>query len=192
MSFCKLDIESDQWLTLASARDWQKVANECAFATFEATNWVPRSEVSFLLTDDTVIQQLNAQYRGKNSPTNVLSFPLLSFLRPGIHAEDTQHYEVRDVNTSGLINKTRRSTMPAKVYLLGDVVLSYSAISRELKTLKCQFMDRVFHLMTHGILHLLGYDHENESEAFLMESVEAMVLQKFDIQNPYDQAFDEI
>jgi probable rRNA maturation factor len=185
MSFCKLDIESDLWLTQAPSLTWQKIVDECARATFEAIGWARPSEISFLLTDDAVIQQLNSQYRGKNSATNVLSFPLLYFTRPGIPADDVPYYEGHGAKSTGLANKTKRSTAHTKVCLLGDVVLSYSAILREFEALRCPFMDRVFHLMTHGVLHLLGYDHENESEAFLMESVEIMVLQEFDIRNPY-------
>ncbi|MDR0631067.1 MAG: rRNA maturation RNase YbeY [Holosporales bacterium] len=186
MSFCKLDVENDQWLTQASAEDWKNVIDECAFATFEATRWATPSEISFLLTDDAVMQQLNSQYRGQNKATNVLSFPLLSFSRPGMPSSEVMYCDEPDTRLSGVTRKKNTPQTPTKVCLLGDVVLSYSAILRELRTLKGPFMDRAFHLMTHGILHLIGYDHENDSEAFLMESVEAMILQKFGISDPYD------
>jgi probable rRNA maturation factor len=185
MNICLLNIVNDNWLTKVS--DWQSVVDECATAAFEAAGWNEPSEVSVVLADDVMVQRLNAQYRNKNEPTNVLSFPLLSFVRPCVlrdisspdHSDDQP-----DRQPDELPNK--QPAYQPTVYLLGDVILSYSAISRECSALNRSFMNHAFHLITHGILHLLGYDHELASEAFLMESMEIMILQKFNIPNPYE------
>ncbi len=99
-------------------------------------------------------QHLNQQFRGKNHPTNVLSFPF-----------DEADY-------------------------LGDLVFCHSLIATEAmaqhKTLKAHYQ----HLLIHGVLHLLGYDHETENEALEMESIEIELLATLDIANPYETDHD--
>ena len=108
------------------------------------------SEVSLVLTNDAAVQILNRDYRGKDHPTNVLSFPV--------------------VNAPGL---------------LGDIVLSRETLVREAKIGEKTVHDHLTHLIIHGLLHLLGYDHEAESDAVVMEALEVQALAKLGIANPY-------
>lgn len=118
-------------------------------------------EVSVVLTDDKTVQTLNREYRGKDKPTNVLSFATLDDDEP--------------LPPAGPVN-------------LGDIVLAQETLAREAaemdKTLRAHFI----HLLVHGTLHLLGYDHEDEEEANLMESLEITVLETYGIENPYSEA----
>ncbi|MDR1907705.1 MAG: rRNA maturation RNase YbeY [Holosporales bacterium] len=205
MNFCRLDIENDMWLKQATEQDWGQVIQKCTDATLEATGWAPQSEVSFLLTDDAIMQELNGQHRQKNETTNVLSFPLISFSRPTVPENECAPvlqnldlqgfappvgggFQAPTKNLDSQHNNNQRNISDVDDIarcMLGDVVLSYSTVLKESKALGRPFLDHVFHLMTHGVLHLLGYDHENDSEAFLMESLEILVLQRFEIPNPY-------
>ena len=110
---------------------------------------------SFLLTDDTNIKLLNYKWRRKNNSTNVLSFPVNSFLK-----ED-------------------------KYFFIGDIVLSYETILKECKIRKISFKEHFIHLCLHGMLHLLGFDHKDKKDEKVMESTEIKFLSLINIQNPY-------
>lgn len=114
------------------------------------------SEVSFLFTDDATIQAINNEWRGKDKPTNVLSFPAFP-LRPGM----------------------------APKPLLGDIVLAFETVQREAKDEHKSFDNHIAHLMIHGLLHLFGYDHETDSEAEAMEDLERKILSALAIPDPY-------
>lgn len=115
-----------------------------------------QSEVSFLFTDDAAIKKLNSEWRGKDKPTNVLSFP----------GTDT------DEDFFGP--------------LLGDVVLAYDTVAHEAEQIGIDFRDHMSHLTIHGLLHLFGYDHEEDDEANLMESLEIAALASIGVQDPYN------
>jgi probable rRNA maturation factor len=117
-----------------------------------------RAELSILLTSDEAIRQLNSNFRGQDKPTNVLSF--------GGETETV-------------------STVPS--FLLGDVVLSYQTIAKEAQQQGKSFDDHVSHLIVHGVLHLLGYDHDNDELAHKMERVEIKILKGIGVENPYSQ-----
>ena len=113
-------------------------------------------ELSIVVTDDTEIQDLNAQWRNKNKATNVLSFPAAQLAvgdRPGP--------------------------------LLGDIVLSVETTSREAGEAGIGVDNHFIHLIVHGLLHLLGYDHENDADADKMESLEKVILEQMGIKDPY-------
>lgn len=116
-------------------------------------------EISIVLANDDLIHVLNREYRGKDKPTNILTFAALD-------AEEPQGTD--------MIN-------------LGDVVLSYQTIEREAKEQGRFLQDHVTHLVVHGVLHLLGYDHHDDDEANNMESLEIRILEKLGVQNPYTQ-----
>lgn len=128
-------------------------------------------EVSLFLTDDETVQKLNAQYRGIDAPTNVLSFSV----GPGA----TTPFESSDLCGPPLI-------------ALGDVVLSFDTVARESKSQEKSFSDHTAHLMVHGILHLLGHDHECEEDAAKMEGLEVTILGTLGISNPYQRDSENI
>ena len=115
-------------------------------------------QLSIVLADDDFIQDLNNRFRGKDKPTNVLSFP-----------------NAMDVDEDGVI-------------MLGDVILSWHTLAKESAEQNKNLQDHFSHLLVHGFLHLLGFDHENDAEAKEMESLEIEILQQFDIANPYEIA----
>ncbi len=102
-------------------------------------------------------QELNYQYRGKNKPTNVLSFPFEQ--PPGVEEQ-----------------------FP----ILGDLVIAQAIVAQEAKEQNKALESHWAHLVIHGSLHLLGYDHINESEAQQMESLEVEILKELSISNPYE------
>lgn len=121
------------------------------------------SEVSVVFSDDRELQLLNKEYRGIDKPTNVLSFP-----GPEIEPEDPNSYTVRD-----------------RPHVLGDIVLSLETTEREAKEQGKELKHHVAHLLVHGALHLLRYDHENEGDAQVMEDLERAVLAGLGIGDPY-------
>lgn len=116
-------------------------------------------EVSVLLANDALIQVLNREHRKIDRPTNVLSFAFLD--EPGAMNGDT--------------------------VALGDVVLSYETIEREAREQGKFIRDHALHMLVHGTLHLLGYDHQNNDDATVMETLEIRVLESLGIQNPYTE-----
>lgn len=113
------------------------------------------AEVSLLLTDDEEIRTLNATWRMNDKPTNVLSFPM----------DDAQQ------GTSARH--------------LGDIVLAFDTVSREAEDKRMPVSQHATHLVVHGLLHLLGYDHETTDEAERMEALEARILATFGLPDPY-------
>lgn len=120
------------------------------------------SEVSLLFTDDETIRGINAKWRGKDKPTNVLSFPSLQ-LKPGM----------------------------APGPLLGDIVFGYDTVAREAADEGKPFEHHLSHLVTHGLLHLFGYDHETEADAQDMEAMERRILASLAIPDPYAVSDDD-
>jgi len=113
-------------------------------------------EVSLLLTDDAHQQALNLRWRGLDQPTNVLSFP----------AGD-------------------EPTSPDQALLLGDISLAYETVAAEAQDQQKTFDDHVSHLLVHGLLHLLGFDHDSDADAEEMETLEIEILQGLGISSPY-------
>lgn len=118
-------------------------------------------EISIVLSSDSMIATLNMQYKGKEGPTNVLSFSSLDGEIPSIPDESDE-------------------------FMLGDIVLALETIRREATEQNKSFEAHLSHLVVHGLLHLLGYDHENDDDAVEMESLEVKILRTMDIENPYE------
>ena len=158
---CDVSFQSEKWLirqkeimhsivqTLDAFRDY--------FPSFQS-----RGHVDLILADDLFIQDLNGRYRGKDQPTNVLSFPQ------------------EDLEKGQALIKT-------PLLLLGDIVMSYETLDREALSQNISFMHHFSHLLIHGLLHLLGFDHETDKDQQEMEALEAKILETLSIANPYNQ-----
>jgi probable rRNA maturation factor len=110
-------------------------------------------EISVTYCDDSDIRELNARWRGKDKPTNVLSFPT-----PG-------PLEARP--------------------LLGDIVIAYETVAREAGEQDKTLREHTSHMVIHGFLHLIGYDHESAKEAEEMESLEGRIASRLGLRDPY-------
>lgn len=124
-------------------------------------------EICILACNDDRISQLNAEFREKATPTNVLSWPTYELSKN----------EGEDPNLPPRPNGMDDS--------LGDIAISYDTCAREAAESDIEFADHVTHLIIHGCLHLLGYDHENDKDATLMEALEVKALARMGIKNPY-------
>lgn len=116
---------------------------------------LPGAELSLLLTDDKRIRIVNRDWRGFDKATNVLSFPAAPPERIG--------------------------SSP----VVGDIVIALETVAREAETEEKSFGDHLSHLVIHGLLHLLGEDHETEAEAQRMEALETAALARLGIADPY-------
>lgn len=129
----------------------------------ETLQHTPLLELSFLWTDDATMRLYNRNFRGIDQSTNVLSFP---------------SYEKEALQK--LLNAPPQIPLP-----LGDIALAYETIRQEACRDQKPFLHHLSHLLVHGILHLLGYDHEEEAEAVVMEEKEIAILAQKAIPNPY-------
>lgn len=126
------------------------------------------AEISLIFAADDFVQRLNAQHRGIDKPTNVLSFPAAS-------GADIERL------CGGVGNGVE--TVPE--LLLGDVALGFETISKEAADQGKRLADHVAHLVSHGVLHLLGFDHAGDDEASRMERLEARIMENMGIGDPY-------
>lgn len=124
--------------------------------------WLVRAEISVLLADDATVRRLNAAYRGKDRATNVLSFP-----------------------TFEAIPAQAPRGLPGGPVPLGDIVLAFETVRAEAEAEGKPLAHHVSHLLVHGCLHLLGYDHEQPDEALRMEALERDILARLGIPDPY-------
>ena len=115
-----------------------------------------KTSISILLTDDLYIKKINKKWRKSKQATNVLSFP---------------------------VNKQIKEE---GYFFIGDIVLSYETILSECKLRKKTFKDHFLHLLVHGFLHLLGYNHDNKRNEKEMEDLEVNYLSELNIKNPYE------
>ncbi|MDG1472135.1 MAG: rRNA maturation RNase YbeY [Ascidiaceihabitans sp.] len=126
------------------------------------------AEVALLGCDDARITELNADFREKPTATNVLSWPAEDLAAED--AGDTPHAPTPDFDGS---------------LELGDIAISYDTCAREAADAGKPMGDHVTHLIIHGVLHLLGYDHIRDQDATLMEAIEVQILGKMGIDDPY-------
>ena len=147
---------SEIWDSTEVSGDALSRAALAAFAASSAAPDAPR-EVTLVLTDDDEMRELNRTWRGKDSSTNVLSFPV-----------------------GEPVGEAHGEPSP-----LGDIVLAGEAVIDEAKVKGIPAADHAAHLVVHGMLHLLGFDHERDADAERMESLETKVLAGLGIADPY-------
>ncbi|MCL6678952.1 rRNA maturation RNase YbeY [Sphingomonas sp. RG327] len=162
-----LDIQIDADPEWDSSTGWESLVRSAAEAAIAESAFpqLARSqrpvELSVRLTGNDEVRALNAQWRGKDKPTNVLSFPQL------------EPRQLRDVAGEG------------PELMLGDLVLARETCEREAEEKRIPFKDHAAHLIVHGTLHLLAYDHQDDESADEMESREVRALARLGIADPY-------
>jgi len=163
-----LMIETHEASPWPDALDWEARAAEAAAAALALTPWAglagaaPLVEIAVRLTDDAEVYGLNRDFRGKDKPTNVLSFPQV---QPDL-------LDTLSNSDDGEI-------------LLGDIVLARETCAREAEEKGIALEDHATHLIVHGTLHLVGYDHMDDASAAAMEAIEVKALASLGIANPY-------
>jgi probable rRNA maturation factor len=144
----------------------------------ETFDW-PRLEVGALLAGDDRIRDLNLQFRGKDAPTNVLSFP----------SGDDEATMESDSIESG---KIEPGMTDAARLAPGEIAIAYETLCREAAQETKSVGDHLTHLWVHGLLHLMGHDHQVDDEADLMEAEEIRVLARLGIANPYAGPLEDV
>lgn len=148
-------VTADCWRHESSAETTIHRAIETAAAMIDTDT--ADAELAIMLTDDAGIRTLNKNWRGIDKPTNVLSFPALQSERSDDEAPR----------------------------MLGDIAIAYETTRNEADTEHKPFDHHLSHLAVHGFLHLVGYDHENDDDAGIMEGLERDILAQLGIPNPY-------
>jgi probable rRNA maturation factor len=144
-----IDVEVEALTWSDALADAETLAISAATAALDLAG--KAGEVAVLLTDDAAVRDLNARFRGKDQPTNVLSFPALE-------------------NPEGL---------------LGDVALAFETCAREAGEQGKTLAAHLQHLVAHGVLHLVGYEHDVDADAQIMEALERRILTALGVADPY-------
>lgn len=159
-----ITIEDDTWSS--ALPDYESI---CTHAVAAVSNHIPAlknldiCDLSIVLTDNESIRALNKDYRGKDKPTNVLSFP----------QEDLSPDSLSEIENG---------------YSFGDIICALEIIKDEADQQEKTLADHFTHLVIHGFLHLLGYDHIHDDDAAEMETMEIAILDDLGINNPYEKA----
>ncbi len=152
--------ESPEWKTTLPRAE--RVCGQAAAAAFGAVQPNTRgAEASVILADDARVRLLNNAYRGRDEPTDVLSFPILGE------------------------GGTAVSPTPNQPVLLGDIVIAFETATADAAASDIPLSDHLSHLVVHGMLHLCGYDHLTEVEANEMECLETRILAGLGVSDPY-------
>ncbi len=150
-----ITVNAGEWPEAAELEPLVRRAIE-ATADTGKLRWTDDAELSLLFTDDSEIAAINGEWRSKQKPTNVLSFP----------GADITPDEVAGP-------------------MIGDLVFAYETVAREAKKQQKGFKEHFTHLVVHGFLHLFGYVHEEDAEAEEMERLEQQILARLGITDPY-------
>ena len=121
------------------------------------TTKIQRNGLTIRLSNDKDIKDFNLKWKGINKPTNILSF----------------------------LNNDTLFSFESNMIYLGDIIVSYDTILKEVKSKKIDFQNHLSHILIHGILHLKGYTHDKEEDARLMQNEEKRLLKNLNIKNPY-------
>ncbi|MDO5622665.1 MAG: rRNA maturation RNase YbeY [Paracoccus sp. (in: a-proteobacteria)] len=154
-------IEDERWLDTGL----EALAQSAVAAACEYLELAPQPAVVIMGCDDVRIATLNTQFRGKPTPTNVLSWPAVEHI-PHAPGEWPQIPQVDE---------------------LGDIAIAWDTCAREAGEQGKTMADHVAHLLVHAVLHLAGFDHENDPDAELMEEAERQILRRLEISDPYQE-----
>lgn len=158
----QLEIDIEDW----PSDDWELLAARAALATGEGEPLLanPRLLVSLLFTSDAEVHTLNREWRERDKPTNVLSFPMI------------EREELSQLALDG------------PPVMLGDIALAYETCAREAAEKGVRLEHHAAHLIVHGLLHLAGHDHvDSDAQAEQMEALESAILAKLGIAAPYSK-----
>jgi probable rRNA maturation factor len=150
-----IQVDSPLW----DARPEAEATVRAAIAATATALSTSAGEVSILLTDDSAVRVLNREWRGLDKPTNVLSFPA-----PKIPA---------------------MAGVAAGLPTLGDIVIAYETLQRECQDEDREFLHHLTHLTVHGFLHLIGYDHQTDTQADEMEAIESKIMIAMNLPDPW-------
>ncbi|MCS6985914.1 MAG: rRNA maturation RNase YbeY [Sphingomonadaceae bacterium] len=160
-----VDVAEPAWHETGPIEEWCRRAVEAAIAVAAPHLFRWRVEVSLLLADDETVARLNRDWRGKPEPTDVLSFPAGA---PSAGAAP-------------------EADLP---WLLGDLALAHGVVTRAAAAHGRPVAHHLAHLVVHGVLHLLGHDHEDEDEARTMAALETAALARLGMPDPHRAAAD--
>ena len=150
--------------------DWLHLSETCTIKAIENSNYnqlnsLPlKFSISINLSNNVQVHALNKQYRNKDKPTNILSFPMLD---------------------QAALESASTNAMPEM--LLGDLILSYQLCSLEAEQKNITIIQHFQHLIIHGILHLLGYNHIEDIDADVMQAIEIKTLNDLGVDDPYEK-----
>jgi len=162
----ELEIDIEGW----PEGGWEALAGRCAEAVADVAPELGNARlcVSVLFTSDNEVHALNREWRDRDKPTNVLSFPML------------ERGELLELGEEG------------PPVLLGDIALAFGTCAREAKAKGVTLEAHAAHLVIHGLLHLAGYDHvDSDQQADAMEALEIRALAKMGVRNPYERIDNE-
>ncbi|MEX3011248.1 rRNA maturation RNase YbeY [Hoeflea sp. TYP-13] len=160
----QISVETPGWPDADTLEALSKTTIDAAAAYLASETGQPfpvgGCELSLLFSDDDAMRAINQQWREQDKPTNVLSFPAFPVEPQG---------------------------MPGP--MLGDILFARETIEREAADLGIPFDNHLTHLLVHGFLHLLGYDHDDDEDADVMEGLETRILATLDLSDPYENTF---
>ncbi len=155
----ELTVDCSNWLCSGSFQNQSQIKSKFSFLLSTIADYLALEgtlHVSVLLTNDKKLKELNKEYLGKDKPTNVLSFPANSALRDAM----------------------------GKMFL-GDIAMSYDRVNEESIEFLRSFEEHFSHMVIHAVLHLLGYDHQTDDDAYVMEGIESCIMTKLGFKPPY-------
>ena len=155
-----LVIEDERWAAL----DMDALAERAARTALDIAGIASDYEICVMACDDARIAELNGEFREKPRATNVLSWPA---------------FELSPESEGG------QPTTPPQAESLGDIAIAYETCEREAAEKGITMQAHVLHLIVHGCLHLLGYDHETDKDATVMEKLEVKALASMGVDDPY-------
>ena len=164
-----LDVGLDHSAEWDSSVDWLNLAMDAVSAAFAVSSHGALADapfyvsISIKLSDNSEVQTLNRDWRGKDAPTNVLSFPMIA----------PAEFEALANTDDGEV-------------LIGDMILAHEICVAEAADKQIALASHVSHLIVHGTLHLLGHDHIDEHDGDMMEALEVKALASMGLRNPYD------